>query len=594
MPSVHLRLPATARPTTRLRRSSSSSLAKAGITVKPNPIEPGQYYGVVFDPEKAHELINAGWGPDWPNASTVIPELFTPTGGFNLSQFDDQAFNDATAKALGRARPCRAGQAVAGPQHRGHEAGRRDPDPLRSRPAHGRLEGRQRVPAGRPTARGRTATCTSAPADQHVTHANAWGRGSAPPPRLARLVSGETPVRRSRSVSRYRKGTALSGYIVRRLLGMIFMLLLLTLVVFLLFSVLPADPARLTCGKACTPEIIEANRLRLGLDLPVLAAVLGVPQGHLRRAHLRLRHPDLRVHRPVPGLLVHPRRGSHRPDQGPLPRDDLPGARRVRPLDHRRRQRRHLRGPAARQVAGQDASWAISLVGYSLPSFFIGLILLFFVILRWQLLPYPSYVPPFEDPVQFFQTMILPWIVLAILYAAFYIRLTRNQMLDTLGEDYIRTARAKGLPERIVIRKHALRAGLTPIVTAAGLDLAGLLGGAIITEAIFSLPGLGALSISVGRRRRPAGDRRHHAGDRDVHHRGQPDRRPAVRRHRPAGEARMTDRPGAHPGASSKSTTSTSSSPPRTASSAPSTASPSPSSAARPSRSWASRARARA
>jgi peptide/nickel transport system permease protein len=138
----------------------------------------------------------------------------------------------------------------------------------------------------------------------------------------------------------------------------------------------------------------------------------------------------------------------------------------------------------------------ISLIGYSLPSFFIGLILLFFIILKWQLLPYPAYVPPWENPVQFFQTMILPWIVLAILYAAFYMRLTRNQMLDTLGEDYIRTARAKGLPERVVIRKHALRAGLTPIVTAAGLDLAGLLGGAIITEQIFSLPGLGSLAVS--------------------------------------------------------------------------------------------------
>lgn len=92
--------------------------------------------------------------------------------------------------------------------------------------------------------------------------------------------------------------------------------------------------------------------------------------------------------------------------------------------------------------------------------------------------------------------MLLPWIVLAILYAAFYMRLTRNQMLEVLGEDYIRTARAKGLPERIVIRKHALRAGLTPIVTAAGLDLAGLLGGAIITESIFSLPGLGSLAVN--------------------------------------------------------------------------------------------------
>ena len=90
---------------------------------------------------------------------------------------------------------------------------------------------------------------------------------------------------------------------------------------------------------------------------------------------------------------------------------------------------------------------------------------------------------------QFFQTMILPWITLALLFAAFYIRLTRNQMLETLGEDYIRTARAKGLPEKIVIGKHGLRAGLTPIVTAAGLDLAGLLGGAIIVESVFTLPG---------------------------------------------------------------------------------------------------------
>ena len=151
---------------------------------------------------------------------------------------------------------------------------------------------------------------------------------------------------------------------------------------------------------------------------------------------------------------------------------------------------------ALRRGKWQDKTiMGISLVGYSLPSFFIGLVLLFFIILKWNLLPYPDYVSPFENPVKFFQTMLLPWIVLAILYAAFYMRLTRNQMLDTLGEDYIRTARAKGLPERIVIRKHALRAGLTPIVTAAGLDLAGLLGGAIITEQIFSLPGIGALAV---------------------------------------------------------------------------------------------------
>ncbi|HTY71469.1 MAG TPA: ABC transporter permease, partial [Actinomycetes bacterium] len=94
-----------------------------------------------------------------------------------------------------------------------------------------------------------------------------------------------------------------------------------------------------------------------------------------------------------------------------------------------------------------------------------------------------------------FQGMVLPWIAIALLYAAFYTRLTRNQMLETLGEDYIRMARAKGLPERRVITKHSFRAGLTPIVTSAGLDLAGLLGGAIVIEQVFNLDGLGKLSV---------------------------------------------------------------------------------------------------
>jgi peptide/nickel transport system substrate-binding protein len=92
-----------------------ASLAKAGITAKPNPIEPGQYYGIVFDPAKAHELINAGWGPDWPNASTIIPELYTPTGGFNLSQVDDSAFNtkvDAAKVELDRAKQAADWQAL--------------------------------------------------------------------------------------------------------------------------------------------------------------------------------------------------------------------------------------------------------------------------------------------------------------------------------------------------------------------------------------------------------------------------------------------------------------------------------------------------
>ena len=187
----------------------------------------------------------------------------------------------------------------------------------------------------------------------------------------------------------------------------------------------------------------------------------------------------------------------------------------------------------------------VSLVGYSLPSFFIGLVLIFFVVIEMAACcPFPQWVSPFENPVEFFQTMILPWIVIAILNAAFYVRLTRNQVLETLGEDYVRTARAKGLRERTVVVKHALRAGLTPIVTAAGLDLAYLLGGAIITEAIFSLPGHRARwPVDSVVRLGPAADRRRsRSSAADVHHLRQPGRRPAVRSRRSAREGRMIGR----------------------------------------------------
>jgi len=286
-----------------------------------------------------------------------------------------------------------------------------------------------------------------------------------------------------------------SGYIVRRLISMVLMLLLLTLVVFLLFSVLPTDPARLTCGKACTPEVVAANRHNLGLDLPLWKQywefLKGLFIGRTYGSGTQTYSCD------APCLGYSFKRGE---EVTTLIKQGFPATFWL------------AVGAfimwisvgvsvgiyaALRRGKWQDKTvMGISLIGYSLPSFFIGLVLLYFIILKWELLPYPSYVSPFENPVAFFQTMLLPWIVLAILYAAFYMRLTRNQMLDTLGEDYIRTARAKGLSERIVIRKHGLRAGLTPIVTAAGLDLAGLLGGAIITESIFSLPGIGSLAVN--------------------------------------------------------------------------------------------------
>jgi peptide/nickel transport system permease protein len=137
-----------------------------------------------------------------------------------------------------------------------------------------------------------------------------------------------------------------------------------------------------------------------------------------------------------------------------------------------------------------------ALFGISTPVFWLGLMALYLVWAKLGLTGGTGYVSPVDSLSGFFSHMILPWIVLALLYAAFYARMTRNNLLETLGEDYIRTARAKGLTERQVIFKHGLRASLTPIVTMFGLDVALLVGGAVITESVFNLQGLGYLAIN--------------------------------------------------------------------------------------------------
>jgi peptide/nickel transport system permease protein len=137
----------------------------------------------------------------------------------------------------------------------------------------------------------------------------------------------------------------------------------------------------------------------------------------------------------------------------------------------------------------------IALAGVSLPVFFTGLIALELFSYKWAIFPNVHYVGISTNPLLWARNLVLPWITLAFLYAALYARLTRAGMLETMGEDYIRTARAKGVPERQVVVKHGLRAALTPIVTIFGLDLGLLLGGAILTETTFSLPGLGQFTI---------------------------------------------------------------------------------------------------
>jgi peptide/nickel transport system permease protein len=142
-------------------------------------------------------------------------------------------------------------------------------------------------------------------------------------------------------------------------------------------------------------------------------------------------------------------------------------------------------------------SMGVALAGVSLPIFFTGLIGLELFSYKWPIFPNVQYVSFTSNPLLWARNLVLPWVVLAFLYAALYARLTRAGMLETMGEDYIRTARAKGLPERTVIVKHGLRAALTPIVTIFGMDIGLLLGGAVITEVTFSLHGLGLFTIEA-------------------------------------------------------------------------------------------------
>ena len=149
-----------------------------------------------------------------------------------------------------------------------------------------------------------------------------------------------------------------------------------------------------------------------------------------------------------------------------------------------------------RRTLVDRGAMGFALFGISAPVFWLGLMLLY---IFWRQLGWTGgtgYISPTESITGFFSHMILPWTALAMLYAAFYARMTRNNLLETLGEDYIRTARAKGLTERQVIFKHGLRASLTPIVTMFGMDIALLVGGAVITESVFNIQGLGYLAIN--------------------------------------------------------------------------------------------------
>jgi peptide/nickel transport system permease protein len=275
-------------------------------------------------------------------------------------------------------------------------------------------------------------------------------------------------------------------YISRRLVWTFIVVLCVLLLTFVIFYLLPAgDPAVRFAGRQPTPELLATIRHRLGLDHPwyvqfgkfVKTFFAGDQYGW-------------------PGLGYSFTGGysvmSQITTRAPRTLFLIAGAAviwitlgvAIGVVSAVRR----------RSVVDRVAM-GFALFGISAPVFWLGLMALW---IFWRKLGLPfdtGYTPIDQSVWGWFRHLILPWCVLALLYAAFYARVTRNSLLETLGEDYIRTARAKGLPERSVILRHALRASLTPIVTMFGLDMALLVGGAVITESVFNIQGLGWLAI---------------------------------------------------------------------------------------------------
>jgi len=275
-------------------------------------------------------------------------------------------------------------------------------------------------------------------------------------------------------------------------------LVAVSVVTFLLFFAVPTNPAEVMCGNArsCTPERIEMLEERLGLNEPLVEQYADFMAGiFVGRTY---GEGELARECPAPCLGF-----SFRNDEPvmdivtrtlPVTASIVVGAAVVWLVV----------GVGLGMVSAlRRGSWfdraaiTVSLAGASMQIYFFGLLLLIVFVYELGWLPNPGYTSPLEDPVAWVSGMLLPWFTLGFLNSAVYARLARAQMLETLSEDFIRTARAKGLPRRQVYGRHALRAAVTPIVTIAGLDIGNTLGGAVITETVFGMHGLGRTAVQA-------------------------------------------------------------------------------------------------
>jgi peptide/nickel transport system permease protein len=274
-------------------------------------------------------------------------------------------------------------------------------------------------------------------------------------------------------------GDAMLQHVLRRLLAIIPVLLLVSATVFSLIHLTPGDPAEIMAGEARDPEVVASLRRDLGLDKPIhvqFAIWLGrAAQGDLGKS-IRTRQPvveavlerlkptlqlsalamalSLAIAFPV-GIV-----SATRPDS----RGDVSGT-------------------------------LFAMLGVSMPNFLLALVLIFVFAVSMRWLPTSGYVDPFEDPIAGIKSLVLPAVTLGTAMPAVVTRMVRSSLLEVLEQDYVRTARAKGLREQLVVLRHALKNALIPVVTIVGLQTGNLIGGAVITEYVFGIPGVGRLVV---------------------------------------------------------------------------------------------------
>jgi peptide/nickel transport system permease protein len=275
-------------------------------------------------------------------------------------------------------------------------------------------------------------------------------------------------------------------YLVRRILWAIVLFLTITVVAYVIFFIIPADPAQLACGQRASPECLRNATQNLGLDKPVYVQYWKfltnlVVHQDLGKSYFNRQSVNTTVLNAAPVTASLVLGGAVLWMLIALPIGILSALRPKSLLDR--------------------GAMVFVLIGISAHPVWIGLILSYLVGFKLGWTPitgYCDFVNPSTDcggPVQWAYHMILPWITFAVLFAALYVRMIRANVMEASGEDYVRTARAKGAPEHTVIRSHILRNALLPIVTMLGMDIGVALGGAIFTETIFALPGLGQTAL---------------------------------------------------------------------------------------------------